>query len=102
MESRYSVLRPLTIAEQEIFVTQLCTFFSPRNYRDNCKLLKIKADEKTIRPLSFGNFLNYLKIKTDIDSYKYMRHIDVLIQKFVNNGLFIRAGDSFCTGKYHC
>lgn len=80
MESRYSILRPLTIEEQEIFAIQMCYFFSPINYRENCTLLEIKADEKTIRPLTFGNFLNYLKIKTGIDSYKYMRHIDVLFK----------------------
>ncbi len=95
METRYSILRPLTIEEQEIFAIQMCNFFSPMNYRENCSLLEIKADEKTIRPLTFGDFLKYLKIKTDIDSYKYMRHLDVLIQKFINNGFFVRAGDSF-------
>ncbi len=95
MEGRYSVLRPLTIEEQEIFVIQMCNFFSPMKYRENCELLELKADEKVIRPLTFGDFLIYLKIQTGIDSYKYMRHLDVLIQKFINNGFFVRAGDSF-------
>lgn len=94
MESRFSILRPLTINEQEIFVTHMCNFFSPRNYWEKCSLLEIKADEEKILPFSFGDFLKYLKIKTNIDSYKYMRHLDVLIQKFINNGFFIRAGDS--------
>ncbi len=94
MESGYSILRPLTIEEQEIFAIQMCNFFSPMNYRANCTLLGIKADGKTIRPFTFGDFLTYLKINKGINAYRYMRHLNVLIQKFINNGFFVRAGYS--------
>ncbi len=95
MKNRYSILRPLTIEEQEIFAINTCNFFSPLNYRKNCELLKIKLDEKSIKPLSFGSLLKYLKIKTNLDPYKYMRHLDVLIKKFIDKGFFVNAGNTF-------
>ena len=94
MDTRYSILRPLNAEEQEMFAIYICNFFSPMNYRKNCELLKIELDDKCIRPLSLGNFLNYLKLEAGVDAYKYMRHIEMLIQKFVNNALLINAGNS--------
>lgn len=94
MENRNSILRPLTLAELELFAIQLCNFFSPMRYRENCTLLGIKTDENIIKPLSFGDFLRYLNITNSINSYLYIHHLNVLIQRFLNCGFLIKTGDS--------
>lgn len=93
-KERYSILRPLTAEESELFAIQMCKFFYPLNYRKNCELLGIKADPKTIRPMTFGELLKYLKKVTKVDGYKYMHHLNALIQKFTAKGYFVHAGDS--------
>lgn len=72
----------------------MCNFFSPLNYRKNCEMLEIQADPNTIRPLNFGDFLNYLKKVIKIESYKYLHHLNLMIQKFTAKGYFVHAGDS--------
>ncbi|HLN94131.1 MAG TPA: serine protease [Flavobacterium sp.] len=94
MDTRHSILRPLTTDEQEAFAVHMCNFFSPSRYRENCALINMEVDGTRIRPLSFGRFLSYLQIKMGIEPYRYLRHLDVMIQKFVNNGFFVRAGYS--------
>lgn len=93
-KERYSILRPLTVHESELFAIQMCNFFSPMSYRKNCELLGITAETKSIKPFTFGNLLNYLKKVTQIDSYKYLHHLNVMIQKFTARGYFVHAGDS--------
>ena len=61
-EERYSILRPLTVEEQEVFAVKMCNFFAPWNYDKNCELLGIVDNPKTIRPFTFGDLLKYLKL----------------------------------------
>ncbi len=94
MKDRYSILRPLTVEEQEFFAMQMLNFFFPLNYRRNCELIGIEPDKKVIRPLTFGDFMKYAKKVSDIDAHKYMYHLERMIQKFVNTALFVNAGNS--------
>jgi len=94
MEKRNSVLRPLTIDELQVFAIEICNFFSPGNYQENCKQLEIIEDKHGIMPLTLGNLLNYLKRKTGIDAWRYWRHIDIIIQKFLNSSFLISVGIS--------
>ena len=94
MKDRYSILRPLTVKEQEFFSIQILNFFSPLNYRENCKKIGIEPDKKVIRPLSFGDFLKFVKTVSDIDAYKYLYHLERIIQKMVNTALIVNAGNS--------
>ncbi len=97
-KQRYTNLAPLTTEEMSLFAVAALNFFAPLSYRDNCKLLNIDADEKSIRPMSFGNLLNYLKIKhPTIDSHKYMKHIEVLINRLVSHAYLTYTG-SVSTG----
>lgn len=89
MGDRYSILRPLTVDEQESLALLMCKFFSPLNYRNNCKVIGVEADKSVIRPLSFGDLMKYAKIVSGIDTYQYISHLVKMMQKFVNNSLFI-------------
>lgn len=91
MNERYSVLRPLTIEELEVFTIEMCNFFSPMNYKKNCKIIGIEPSETSVKPMTIGDFLKYMDTKK-IDAYKYMYHIERLIYKFVENALFTNAG----------
>ena len=94
MSDRYSILRPLTVVEQESLAVLMCTFFSPLNYWKNCELIGVEADKKVIRPLTFGDFMKYVNKVSGRDAYKYLYHLERMMQKFVNSALFVYAGNT--------
>lgn len=94
MSDRFSVLRPLTISEQELFAIELCNFFSPMNYEKNCEILGIPKESGSIKPFSFGQFLHYLDKNNNIKGHKYQYHLGILLHKFKEHALFNDAGSS--------
>lgn len=95
MKDRYSILRPLTIDEQEYFAISICNFFSPTHYKKNCEKLGIEPDPKSIRPFSFGDLLRFLKKESPLDPHAYNHHLVRMIRKFVNDAILVDAGHSF-------
>ena len=68
-----SILRPLSNDEKKIFTISLIDFFSPMNNIKNRKLLNLPINEGQLKPLNFGNFLNYLREKNNLEnSYDYL------------------------------
>jgi len=77
---RYTNLTPLTTEEMQYYALAALAFFSPIKYKENCTLLGITPDLKQILPMSFGDFLSYIKRTTNdaVDPYKNMNNIEVL------------------------
>ncbi len=92
MEGRHSILRPLTLVEQQFLVIEMCNFFSPINYREMCKVTGVEAAKGQILPLSLGGFFKYLNLIKNFEAYRYMGHIERIIQKLINNAILTPAG----------
>lgn len=87
-----SILRPLSNEEKNFFTILLIDFFSPMNNIENRKLLNLPINESMLQ-LTFGNFLNYLRKKYNIENaYDYMNALKKLIFRLENEGLLINMG----------
>lgn len=91
-KERYSVLRPLSVEEQELFAIEIINFFFPLNYFKNCEILGIKAEKQSTRPFTFFDFQSYLQKRHDINAFKYNNHLLRMIQRGIQSALLINAG----------
>lgn len=98
MEERYSILRPLTIAELHSLTIAMWDFFAPHNANHMRSYLSMKETSGTIQPLSLADFMMYLsKSGTMADPFKYMNQIICLAQKLSDQGVLIPAGQTKTT-----
>lgn len=94
MKERHSILRPLTIKEQELFAQEMIHFFSPFSYEFFCEIVGVPASKKETLPFSYGQYLRYLRDHKGIMAFRYDRNIRSILMKFLQKGLLYEAGTS--------
>lgn len=94
-QSRFSILRPLTVDEGVKLLDCILTYFSPLENTKIRRALDLPLNDGMLMPLPSFELMKYITIcHPEINALQYMHHIRSLIERLEAKGILVNMGAS--------
>ena len=96
LRERHAKLAPLDVDLETAIATLAVGFFSPSNYRENCRIIEKTPARNEVLPLSAANFLTYLDKRGVLgeSAGKYVYPIRHLLGRMATSNILVEVGNS--------